>query len=76
MVYKDLVEYIKENHVDWNTDLFDVLKNFFNSKFQKLSNSPHTSPPIQQELLFSEEEFHEPENGEYTQQDLFNLFNS
>ena len=71
--YSDLVNYIKENHINWNTDLFDVLKGFF-EKY-----SPQTTPtdsPIQQELVFPKEEFIAPADGEYTTDDLLNLFST
>lgn len=86
--YGDLVQYIKENHVNWNTDLFDVLRGFFDSYSQKYSQPPplpSSSPQkakytevlpqsMQQELPFKD--FQEPEGGEYTQQDLLNLFST
>ena len=74
--YGDLVEYIKENHVNWNTDLFDVLRGFFDQY------SPHVPPPspptlpAQQELVFEHREFKAPEDGEYTNEDLMNLFST
>lgn len=68
--YSDLVQYIKENHVNWNTDLFDVLRGFFNQY-----SLPSQEPP-QQELIFPKEEFQEPADGEYTEQDLLNLFST
>jgi hypothetical protein len=69
--YGDLVQYTKENHVNWDTDLFSVLRGFF----EQYSPSPTLSnPPIQQEIIFSDEDFEEPKNGEYTTQDLINLF--
>lgn len=71
--YGDLVKYTKDNHINWNKDLFDVLRDFFN----QYSQTPHTPPSIssiQQELVFSKEKAKEPEDGEYTIQDLFNLF--
>ena len=71
--YGDLVKYIKENHINFNEDLFDVLRGFFEQYYQ-LPTSLNT--PIQQELLFTSEEFEEPKDGEYTIQDLINLFNS
>lgn len=74
MKYSDLVQYTKDNHVSWNTDLFDVLRGFFEEYSQQLL-SP-SQPPIQQELFFPSEEFQEPENGEYTTQDLLNLFST
>ena len=72
--YGDLVQYTKENHVNWDTDLFSVLRGFFDSKY-----SPPPQPlntPIQQEILFPIQEFKEPIDGEYTQQDLMNLFST
>ena len=76
--YGDLVQYIKDNHVNWNTDLFDVLRGFFESlPSQKYSPQlPPPSKPIQQELTFPAGDFKEPEDGEYTTQDLINLFSS
>lgn len=74
--YSDLVKYTKENHVNWNTDLFDVLRGFFDSYNQKYSPPPSSKPPIQQELIFSSKEFHEPADGEYTTEDLINLFST
>ena len=84
--YGDLVQYIKENHVNWNTDLFDVLRGFFESYADKYSPQPSLptflssqqvkAMPLQQNLLFPKEEFQKPENGEYTTEDLINLFNS
>ena len=67
--YSDLVQYIKDNHVNWNTDLFDVLRGFFNQYTQ-----PLPSHPIQQELYFPPGEFNEPEDGEYSVKDLIDLF--
>lgn len=72
--YSDLVNYIKENHINWNEDLFEVLKGFFRDYYTPKNPSTSFSQHIQQELLFSEE-FKEPENGEYTIQDTLNLFN-
>ena len=69
--YGDLAQYTKENHVNCDTDLFSVLRGFF----EQYSPSPTLSnPPIQQEIIFSDEDFKEPENGEYSTQDLINLF--
>ena len=67
--YADLVAYIKENHINWNTDLFDVLRDFF----QNYSSPIPSDPPIQQEIIFSTEEFIEPENGEYSTEDILKL---
>ena len=76
--YGDLVQYTKENHVNWNTDLFDVLRGFFDSYSQQYSPQlplpPSPSQPVQREIVF--EDFKEPEDGEYSQQDLINLFST
>ena len=102
--YGDLVEYIKANHINWNTDLFDVLKGFFN---QYSPQTTSTDSPIQQRLIFENwteevecelskfppapsmeelnnspfleqayKKFIAPANGEYTSQDLINLFST
>lgn len=74
--YAELVEYIKRNHVNWNIDLFDVLKGFFEEySSHDYSPSPSSIPPIKQELIMSNE-FKEPANGEYTTQDILNLFST
>lgn len=72
--YGDLVEYIKRNHINWNRDLFDVLRGFFEEYSQQ---PPLPSPtPSQQELIFEHREFKAPENGEYTPDDLIDLFST
>ena len=76
--YGELVDYIKRNHVSWNTDLFEVLKGFFEEYYPP--QLPHlTSPshtPHQEELNFSHREFTPPDTGEYTTDDLIDLFNT
>ena len=74
--YAELVEYIKRNHVNWNTDLFDVLRGFFEEySSHDYSPPPPSTPPIEQELIITKD-FKEPENGEYTTDDLINLFST
>ena len=74
--YAELVDYIKRNHVNWNTDLFDVLRGFFDEYSSHDYLPPHPStPPIKQELIMPKD-FKEPENGEYTTEDLINLFST
>ena len=78
--YSELVNYIKENHINWNTDLFDVLKGFF-SQYSQQPSLPSTHS-IQQDLDWeiSEvpiiKEFQHPADGEYTPDDLLNLFST
>ena len=70
--YGDLVKYTKENHVNWDTDLFSVLRGFF----EQYSPTPTPPSPVQQELVFPNEGFEEPQDGEYTTQDLMRLFST
>ena len=75
--YSDLVAYTKRNHINWNTDLFEVLKGFFEEYSQpQLPHSTPPNPPIQQEVIFSHQDFEEPEDGEYTSEDLIILFST
>lgn len=77
--YGDLVDYIKRNHINWNTDLFDVLKGFFEEYSPQL---PHSTLPIQQETFSGTldslneiaHSFQPPADGEYSNEDLLNLF--
>ena len=74
--YAELVDYTKRNHVNWNTDLFDVLKGFF----EEYSSHDYLSPPpstlsIEQELILPKK-FEEPAGGEYSTQDVLNLFST
>ena len=75
--YAELVEYIKRNHVNWNADLFDVLKGFFEEYSHPLppSSSPDNTMPTDTVVL-QNRKFIEPEGGEYTSDDLFNLFST
>ena len=74
--YAELVDYIKRNHVNWNTDLFDVLKGFF----EEYSSHDYSPPPplstYHSAGTYSVKGFKEPENGEYTAEDLINLFST
>ena len=71
--YGDLVEYIKENHINWNTDLFDVLKGFFESYSQKPLSQP-TEEPTYQEPIAPKEDYQVPDSVEYTTDMLLDLF--
>ena len=70
--YLDLIQYTREHHNSWDNDLFDVLKGFFEQYSQPtLSHSPY-----QEDLFAQSIEFIEPSDGEYSSQDLMNLFNT
>ena len=70
--YGDLVEYIKRNHINWNRDLFDVLRGFF----EEYSQPPLPSDSLPEELIFQHREFKAPDDGKYTSNDLMDLFST
>lgn len=78
--YEHLVEYTKKNHIKWSTDLFDVLRGFFESLgSMEYSQSPAplpSEPPTQEDIIFPKKEFHAPKDGEYTTDDLLDLFST
>ena len=78
--YGELVKYIKDNHVSWNTDLFDVLKGFFEEYYSPPPShtSPHDAPYYSSEdtVIPQRREFREPEEGEYNTNDLLDLFST
>ena len=79
--YGDLVQYIKDNHVNWNTDLFEVLRGFFEQhSFQPqqdtLSHSPFEETAKEAKAITLKEVFTHPADGEYTTKDLLNLFST
>jgi len=71
--YGDLVQYIKENHINWNRDLFDVLRGFFEQYYQ---SPPLPSQDNQQESFTPVPEFKEPADKHYTSEDLISLFST
>ena len=76
--YGDLVQYIKDNHINWNTDLFEVLRGFFEQYSQSPISIPQPLPylPSEDSVIFERRTFIEPEDGEYTSEDLLNLFST
>ena len=70
--YLDLIQYTKENHISWDKDLFDVLKGFF----EQYSQPTLSYSPYQEDLFAQITEFIEPADGEYSSQDLMNLFDT
>ena len=82
--YYNLAKYTKENHISWDTDLFIVLRRFFEWYYAKQSVSTNTSqmmlfPEPMTNIIFedsSQGKFIEPEDGEYTTEDILNLFNT
>ena len=74
--YIEIVNYVKENHVDWNTDVFDILKGFFSKYSPQVLPSPSDDVLLTPDEMFSHTEFKEPENKDYSIQDVLNLFES
>ena len=74
--YFEIVEYVKENHVDWNTDVFDVLKGYFSKYSPQVLPSPSDDVILTPNDMFSHNEFHEPEDKNYSIQDVLDLFGS
>lgn len=78
--YGELVKYIKDNHVSWDTDLFDVLKGFFEEYYSPPPprTSPHSASycPSEDTMIPQRREFREPEGGEYNTNDLLELFST
>lgn len=79
--YEDLVRYTKDKHINWNTDLFEVLRGFFEHYFNQKPISSNASPkgPYEDMEYFIQVDsgkFNEPEDGEYTSNDLLNLFST
>jgi hypothetical protein len=78
--YGELVKYIKDNHVSWDKDLFDVLKDFFEEYYPP--PLPNTSPndvpyyPSEDTVIPQRKEFKEPEDGEYNTNNLLELFST
>ena len=68
--YVDIVNYVKENRVNWNTDVFDILKGYFS----QYSEESIQDEPVQQEIIFpSDEGFTPPKDGHYSVEDVLNL---
>lgn len=76
ITYHDLVDYTKENHIRWDTDLFDVLRGFFNNSYNHAQPQKAPQAVFTPDLFTPIKEFVEPENGEYTAEDVLNLFST
>lgn len=70
ITYNDLVNYTKENHISWSTDLFDVLRGFFNER--KEAQKPKSQPVFQPDMFSEKVDL--PSGTEYTVDDVLNLF--
>ena len=89
MKYAKIVQYVKENHISWDTNIFDILKNYTSGLKSPIENEiveenqavlSHTIKgqnditPISSSLLEVEDTYREPLNGEYSFEDVIELF--
>ena len=89
MKYAYIVQYVKENHISWDTDIFDILKNYTSGQLPPVENKDldedraelsHTikgqseNNPIPSSLLEVKGSYQMPPDGEYTFEDVIELF--
>ena len=90
MKYAHIVQYVKDNHISWDTDIFDILKSYTSSQLPPVENKElddagavlsHTikgqdsANTISSSLLEVSGSYKIPTNGEYTFEDVIELFN-
>ena len=89
MKYAKIVQYVKENHISWDTDIFDILKEYTSqlppvegmNKEENCAVLSHTIKgqgdfnPIHSPLLEATGDYQIPPNGEYSFEDIIELFN-
>ena len=88
MKYAHIVQYVKDNHISWDTDIFDILKEYTRQlppvdkkeKDEDRAVLSHTikglsdDNPIHSSLLEVADSYQMPPNGEYTFEDVIELF--
>ena len=89
MKYAYIVQYVKENHISWDTDIFDILKNYTSGQLPPVDKKEldenraelsHTikgqneNNPIHSSLLEVRGSYQMPPNGEYSFEDVIELF--
>ena len=89
MKYAYIVQYVKENHISWDTDIFDILKSYTESlrppvekknKAESGAVLSHTIKgqsedyPIHSSLLEVKGDYQMPPGGEYSFEDVIELF--
>ena len=89
MKYAYIVQYVKENHISWDTDIFDILKNYTsgqlppvdkkeldenNSELSYTIKGQNENNPIHSSLLEVRGSYQMPPNGEYSFEDVIELF--
>ena len=88
MKYAHIVQYVKDNHISWDTDIFDILKDYTESLLSPVekieieedqavltnNQGSERSPAIHSSLLEVADSYQMPPNGEYTFEDVIELF--
>jgi hypothetical protein len=89
MKYAKIVQYVKENHISWDTDIFDILKDYTeglrppvenkeyeetNSVLSHTIKGQNTADTISSPLLEVKSHYQIPANGEYSFEDVIELF--
>ena len=88
MKYAHIVQYVKDNHISWDTDIFDILKNYTESLLSPVekieieedravlanNQGSEQSPTIHSSLLGVADSYQMPHKGEYTFEDVIELF--
>ena len=88
MKYAKIVQYVKENHISWDTDIFDILKEYTSqlppvegmNKEENCAVLSHTikgqsqDTPISSSLLEVKGDYQMPPGGEYSFEDVIKLF--
>lgn len=73
--YSELVQYVEDNHINPHTNLFEILSKFFEEYYVNKHNaSCQIVETEQQSIVFNQ--FIEPENGEYSIEDVLTLFST
>lgn len=91
MKYAHIVQFVKDNHISWDTDIFDILKDFTARSLPPVENkgmdqdsvtkqpcaskNPSMSP-IHSSLLEVKGDYQIPPGGEYSFEDVIRLFDS
>ena len=88
MKYAHIVQYVKDNHISWDTDIFDILKEYTSqlppvegmNKEENCAVLSHIIKgqgdfnPIHSSLLEVKGDYKIPANGEYSFEDIIELF--
>ena len=88
MKYAHIVQYVKDNHISWDTDIFDILKDYTESLLSPVekieiegdrailstNQGSEQLSAIHSSLLEVGDSYQMPPNGEYTFEDVIELF--